>query len=87
MVGFSIFNRSINMKNRAKKAFTLIELLVVILIVGILAAIAWPQYQKAVLQSKFNIMQTTLKDIHTAAETFYLLHNYYPSINQYDVWI
>ena len=51
-----------------KKAFTLIELLVVVLIIGILAAVALPQYQKAVLKSRFAEVPPNLKAIAEAQQ-------------------
>jgi len=58
------------MKN--KQAFTLIELLVVVLIIGILSAVALPQYQKAVEKSKATQALTLLKSLGQAYEAHHL---------------
>lgn len=66
------------MRHRNRRAFTLIELLIVVAIIGILGAIAVPNFLEAQTRSKVSRVMNDLRTLSVAAEAYYTDHNSYP---------
>ena len=65
------------MKKKNKSGFTLIEMLVVVLIIGILAGIALPQYQMAVTKAKVASILPLMRRWKDALAEYKLQHGYF----------
>lgn len=69
-------------ERKQQYGFTLIELMIVVAIIGILAAIAIPQYQNYVIRSQASEGINLAGGTKTGIEGFYSEHGYLPTSNK-----
>lgn len=68
------------MKLQSKSGFSLVELMVVVAIIGILATIAVPNFQRFQARAKQAEAKTELSGIHTAQKAFIIEYNSYTRV-------
>jgi len=61
--------------NKLQRGFTLIELMIVIAIIGILSAIAIPNFNRFQARSKQSEVKTNLKALYVAAKSYFAEHD------------
>ena len=65
---------------RGSKGFTLIELMIVVVVIGILAAVAWPSYQEYLKRSRRSDAQSLMLSISSKEQQFILDRRQYTDV-------
>ena len=71
----------INSSKHTQSGFTLVEVMIVVAIIGVLAAIAYPSYQRYVISSKRADMMTEMHNIASEIESRKLAQGSYGAIS------
>lgn len=70
-----------NVTSKKQQGFTLIEMMIVVAIIGVLAAIAYPSYQRYVIKTKRTNMMTEMQNIASEIESRKLAQGSYKAIS------